>query len=493
MTEPGSEYLKDESRQFGNADEIIFAEDFRDIAGVFQRCHAVTIQGARTGISGACVPTEGAVLNLSRMKGVTGRGKNERGEYLDVLAGTTLEEIEKAAGADFFFPPDPTEKTASIGGMLALNAAGPSALRYGTTIQHVTEADVWFPSFGWMTVKRGAHVFSKDGVLTLENGCSLQIPLLPAGSKVMVRQLTPTAGMDLLELLAGSEGMLGVFGRIRIQLHPAEREKWSLLCFFEEEENALKFAEQVLEATENRDGVQLLSDDYLDKNCLTCYQKYAKTRGQYHCIPTVPDGKCAVMLELAGGEKEKLWETLENLLVLLDSCGGDDALTWAADSQQEREKIRMFRHAVPECINAEVERIQRTHQEFSKLSLDAACCKVPAGEFFRMLAETSEVPYTVINHVGRGIYHIDFLPKTREEIPKAMASCRGVAAYVYQKNGFLAAENGAGKGKNEILRPYISDRQMDIMRRVKAFFDPKSQCNVGNIWNENHCVYKTGA
>lgn len=482
MSGVSSEYLKDESRQCGQAEKLLFLQQCEELWDIIHTGEQVTVQGSRTGISGACIPRGGTVLNLSRMKGILKRGEDENGRYLDVLPGTTLEEIDREAGENYFFPPDPTEKTASIGGMLATNAAGPAALRYGTTAKYISEADVLFPAFGWMTVKRGEYIFSDNGELILANGKKLQISDISEADNRAIRQLTPTAGMDLLDLLAGSEGMLGIFGRIRIRLCPRPSGRWSLLCFFREEKNALIFSERILKAAQEWKDTELAADDFLDRNSLSCYREFAAQSAQYARIPDVPEEHCAVMLDVAGNDQGYMEDVLEQILILLEECGGSDENTWAADLEEEREKIRLLRHAVPECINAKIDRIRRVYPEFTKLSVDAACPKISAAQFLSELREHTDVKCTATIHRGRNIYHIDFLPDTKEQISEAKERRRTIFAYMARHDGVLAAENGIGKGKGGLFKEYLSEEQTRIMRQVKNFFDPNHQLNVGNIW-----------
>lgn len=481
--ESGSEYLRDESRLSGSGEQLVFVKKCTELQHYLDLGEKVTVQGSRTGIAGACVPRVGTVLNFSQMGGILGKGNDGQGVYMDVLPGTTLEEIRLEAGSKYFFPPDPTEKTASIGGMLATNAAGPSAYHYGTTAEYVSEADVLFPALGWMCVKRGNLVFSPQGEMMFPDGVNLKISYLNPDEKRVIRQLLPEKNMDLLDLLAGSEGMLGIFGRIRIRLCPRPGEKWSLLCFFRDEKDALAFSGQIINVSQKWKSVSLTADDFMDKNSLRYYQNSDSGLSRYARIPEIPADHCAVMISIVGNVRDNVEKGLEEILVLLEEYGCSDEATWAADTEQEQEQIRVFRHAIPECINEQIGQIRCKHPGFSKLSLDVTCPEVPADVFLTVLRECADVKYAVTLHAGRKLFHVDFLPETEEQIKIAKQNWEEILAYVVNHHGILSAENGVGKGKGRVLKKYVPENQRCLMSQIKSFFDPYGQLNAGNIWD----------
>ena len=136
----GPDYLRDESRKTGTADSISFPLNEAEIADAVRWAAAngqcITTQGARTGLTGGAVPSGGHILNLSRMKTITDR------DDLIVQPGVTLDEIRahlKSRG-NVFFAPDPTETTATIGGMASCNASGARSFRYGATRESILAA-----------------------------------------------------------------------------------------------------------------------------------------------------------------------------------------------------------------------------------------------------------------------------------------------------------------------------------------------------------------
>ena len=164
MSAEYADYLFDESRTMGSADFIAFPANEAELAEVIRRCAEdgipLTAQGALTGLTGGASPERGLILNLQRMNRILGMRKDADGTvYVRVQPGLRLAQLRRAlAVKDFdvrgwdgqsvevlkeikpgqlFFPPDPTEPTASLGGMASCNACGARSVQYGCTRAHI--------------------------------------------------------------------------------------------------------------------------------------------------------------------------------------------------------------------------------------------------------------------------------------------------------------------------------------------------------------------
>ncbi len=148
-------YLQDESRLRGAADEIAFPENEEDIRSLLADESQITLQGARTGITGGAVPMSGKIINLSKINSI---GEPENG-LITVGPGALLCDVRKKLdGTGLFFPPDPTEDTASLGGMAACNASGARSFKYGPTRNHIEAIRVVFADGSAREIRRGDPV-----------------------------------------------------------------------------------------------------------------------------------------------------------------------------------------------------------------------------------------------------------------------------------------------------------------------------------------------
>ena len=249
--DPGDEeYLRDESKRTGHADAIAFPETEDQIREILQEASRigmpVTIQGSRTGLAAAAVPFGGLALNLSRMDKVTGMRAEEGHFFLTVQPGVILQKLNKAIAARAFdtsnwteeaktayqaftkapvqmFTPDPTETTASIGGMVACNASGARSYRYGPTRGHITAIRGVLADGQTFSLRRG-QVFAKGRAVTLETeqGTVLhadlptyEMPRCKNASGYYIHD-----GMDALDLFIGSDGTLAVLTELELSLLP---------------------------------------------------------------------------------------------------------------------------------------------------------------------------------------------------------------------------------------------------------------------------------
>ena len=234
------EYLRDESRRTGSAEQILFAGSEEDISGALQASLPITVQGARTGIAAGAVPNGGLILNLSRMNHV-GDVEDDR---MTVQPGALLTEIqERAKDAGLFFPPDPTETSASIGGMLACNASGAMSYHYGPTRKWVNALRVMLPDGDVVRVQRGEKIDGLSFSLTTESGREISGTL----PELNMPDIKSAAGyfikpdMDLVDLFIGMEGTLGIITEAELLLRPVPPVQQALCAFFPNEGSALKF------------------------------------------------------------------------------------------------------------------------------------------------------------------------------------------------------------------------------------------------------------
>lgn len=475
--ERDSEYLRDESGQRGKAKEIFFVKNPSELKEIWKKAEScVTIQGSRTGISGAAVPTLGNILNFSWLSGIPGQGEDEKGKYLDVLPGTTLEEIKGAVPEGYFFPSEPTEESATIGGMYAVNAAGPSAGYYGRTGDCILEADVYFPELGWRRIPRGRYVFDQDGILNLGERI---LKISGFEQKNTICQLTPEPGMDLLDLLAGSEGVLGIFGRLRLRLLKCPAEKWRLLFFFEEETSGLEFAGQMTAQSSEWRNADLTMADFMNRKSVQIFRKYAKEEPTYASVSDVPADVCAVMLEIISENTEDMEAALEETLSLFEQAGGRDEYSRAGDTPEEFRNLQKFRHGIPECLNREI--MNSCVENAVKLSVDVRIDQMPIREFLSKTEQITGGECAVTVHIPEKIYHIDPLFYDENTFGKARNMRQKLWRLAAECNGMLAAENGIGKGKTAQFWQLIPDSQKRVMKQVKDFFDRENILNPGNM------------
>ena len=431
-------YTTDASGFQGWADDLAIPADEKELAAALERARAarmpITIAGAGSGLTGARVAQGGLVLSLERFQKIEiGQGRARVG------AAVPLTELGQAAArTGQFFAPDPTEWTASIGGVIATNASGSRSFRYGSARRHVLALRVAFV----------------DGrVVEYRGGDKVDFPVpaipLPETTKYTAGyRLEP--GMEWIDLFCGSEGTLAVILEAEVALLPVPAELFSGVIFFASDDLAL----DAVDEWRAIEGLCML--EYVDRNSLHLLS------GRYSEIPKTAG---AALLIEAEGDDVDAWEAY------LSAARADIDASWFAMSAKDRERFRQFRHALPEIINATV--LQRG---FLKMGTDYA---VPVRQnramlrFYRERLER-ELPgqYAIFGHIGDAHVHVNMLPATTEQATVATGLLTEFARQAVALGGTVSAEHGLGKRKAHLLQIQYAPEHIAAMMEVKRRLDP---------------------
>jgi D-lactate dehydrogenase (cytochrome) len=494
----GPGYLHDESRLQGTAEFIVFPENTAQAAAAVRRAAdeglALTVQGARTGIAGGAVPGGGLVLSTERMNrplGITAGDvpalRVQGGMSFEALGNFLIRGIPPddwdAEGGGFFrgrarnlrFPPNPTETSATLGGAFGCNARGPNALRWGGVGDHV-QGVTWITPAGeiWQ-IDRGRYCFDETGC-PLPGGGRLSCNTgLPAGGS---RFLHPRPGLDLIDFFAGSEGRAGFAAEISLYLREVPAAVWGVVYFFEDDRAAPDFAGSLGEWRERDPGGEALSViEYYDRPSLELVRTLAPQNTVLRQLPPIdPRAAAAIQIELEGNDPDALESVLTGQLELFVKSGGKEADTWAAASPAELEKFRLLRHAVPELVNTELDRLRRNLPELCKIAADFMVPPELAGtyrETYRRDMEEEGLRGLVFGHIAEGRLHVNLLPENREELCRGRNLMDRWAALVRRDGGLLAAENGIGRLKRDLLRRHLAPERLEQIRSILHVLDPQ--------------------
>jgi FAD/FMN-containing dehydrogenase len=406
---------------------------------------AVTVIGARSGLTGGGVAQGGCAISLEKFSRLNvSRGRAWAG------AGVSLLDLREAASRTRqFYAPDPTEIMASVGGTIATNASGSRSFLYGSTRRHVEALRVALMDGTVAEYRRGDKVdFDVPHISwPATTKCTAGYPLSP--------------GMDYIDLFCGSEGTLGVILEAELRLLPIPEELFSGVIFFGSDDDAL----DAVDAWRSVPGLRML--EYADRNSLELI------RSRYPEIPLAAGA--ALLIEAEGRVDPDEWaDRLSIARALADQ-------SWFAMTGADRERFRKLRHALPEMVNATV--LQRG---FMKMGTDYA---VPISRNREMLAYyrkrlENHLPghYVIYGHIGDAHVHVNMLPASSQEADVATALLKEFAAHAVSLGGTVSAEHGLGKRKAYLLELQYSHHQIEEMMAVKRRFDPQWLLGRGNLF-----------
>jgi glycolate oxidase len=426
-------YQTDDTGIEGCAFGVVVASSVDDIKTALQICerHSIplTSRAGGTGRTGGAVPIQGGiVLATHQLNSIVDFNRKEG--TIVVGPGLVLDELWATVEAEgWFYPPDPNSSSnCQMAGNVAENAAGPRALKYGSTRDYVLGMDTYLMG--------GQHFFSgrrtKKGV----------------------------TGYDTTALLVGSEGTLGVFGNITLRLIPRPERVMTLLALFSSSVTASRAVEGIIEAR-------------LSPRCLEFLDEWT--------LQVMRDGGSAIdlkaqsmlLIEVDGDEvscatqSERIAEicsTNHALSVVVAQSENQRSQLWASRKQMSQAVRKFARHKISEDVVV-------PRQQLMALI-----------EHVRASRERHDITALCYGHAGDGNLHVNFLWDNDEQKAGIDRATHELFVKTIELGGTLSGEHGIGLTKSSFLHLEQSATQIALQQRLKTAFDPKGLMNPGKIF-----------
>ncbi|WP_032121900.1 FAD-binding oxidoreductase [Clostridium amazonitimonense] len=393
----------------------------------------VTPRGSGTGLVGAAVPIKGGILlDLSKMNKIL--ELDEENLTLTVEPGVLLMDITKyVEERELFYPPDPGEKTATIGGNINTNAGGMRAVKYGVTRDYV----------------RGLEV-------VLANGEILQL-----GGKVVKN----SSGYSLKDMIIGSEGTLAIITKATLKLLPLPKKAISLLVPFEELEDAIDTVPFIIKSKSIPTAIEFM-------------QKQAILDSEEFLGKKFPDSssEAYLLLTFDGNSKEEVEKAYEKVAEICLKHGALDV--YISDTEERQESIWTARGSFLEAIKA------------STTEMDEVDVVVPRNKvaefvkFTHTMEKKHDIRIKSFGHAGDGNLHIYILKDNLEE-DQWNSKLHKVMEDMYSKakelKGQVSGEHGIGYAKKGYLKESLSNDAMALMEGIKKVFDTNNILNPGKV------------
>lgn len=400
-----------------------------------QHCVPVTPRGQGTGLVGGAVPVQGGVLlDLSGMNRIL--SLDEENLTLTLEPGVLLMDvIEYVETRGFYYPPNPGEKSATIGGNVSTNAGGMSAVKYGVTRDYVL----------------GLEVVLADGRIVQLGGAVAK----------------NSSGYALKDLIVGSEGTLGVVTRITLRLLPLPPFSISLLVPFPDLPTAIDAVPDIIKSK-----AVPRSLEFMERDVILAAEEYLGKR--------FPDNSsdAYLLLTFDGSARDEIEREFQQAAGLCLEKGALDVLI--ADTQERQEAIWTPRGAFLEAIKA------------STTEMDECDVVVPRNriaDFIRFSLEVQaqeQIRIKSFGHAGDGNLHIYIL---RDRLSQADWDARlervfsRLYDYAARLGGKVSGEHGIGYAKKAYLEQHEDAAVLELMHGLKKVFDPNGILNPGKILN----------
>lgn len=398
----------------------------------------VTAAGARTGLSGGALPVQGGMaMSMRRMNKIW--SIDTLNHQAIVGPGVITEELSNAAEAHgLMYAVDPASRgTCTIGGNIAENSGGPRAVKYGVT---------------------------KDWVLNLE--------VVLANGRVIetgANTLKNSTGYNLTQLMVGSEGTLGIVTKATLKLLPLPRHQALMLVPFSSAEDACAAVAAIFQS-----GAMPSALEFMERDAIVLAQTFAGV-----AEPELsPEDAAHLIVEVDGFSAEELMPQCERILPVLEAHRCGEVLF--AESAAEKEKLWFLRRRVGEAVKSE-----SVYKEEDTV--------VPRGELPALLRKVKSVGAkhgfrtVCYGHAGDGNLHVNILKDDlSEEVWERMlpSAIRDLFEEVVRLGGTLSGEHGIGWVQRGYMDLACSPAQLDVMRAIKAVFDPQDILNPGKVLPE---------
>ncbi len=394
-----------------------------DVAAVMKYCHRygvpVVARGAGTSLSGGAIPQEDAVvLGLSKMSRILEIDTANR--TATVEAGVTNLAISDAVGPKgFFYAPDPSSQLAcTIGGNIGMNSGGAHCLKYGVTTNNLL----------------GVRMVLVDGTI------------IDLGGKYL-----DSGGYDLLGLVCGSEGQLGIVTEATVRLIAKPEGACPVLFGFETSEAAGACVTDVIGS-----GIIPVAIEFMDKPAIEICEAFANAG-----YPL--DVGALLIIEVEGSEAE-----MDAMLKSIVEIAGRHGVKTVRESQSATEAALIWK--------GRKSAFGATGRIADYICMDGT---VPLGKLSYVLEKTSEIVsgygLRVANvfHAGDGNMHplILFNANDPEDATRAEAAGNDILKLCVDAGGCLTGEHGVGIEKRDLMRHQYCDADLNQQMAVRAAFD----------------------
>jgi len=432
-------YLKDETPEPMRpqaSDDLILVKpsSTQEVSNILKLANAKRVPvfpvGGRTGLVGGSVPTEpGIILSLERMNKI----QTDRDNLMAISeAGATLGDLVKAAeAADLFFPPHPGDEGAQIGGLIATNAGGVRAVKYGVMRNYV----------------KGVEAVLPTGAIVNFGG----------------RLLKNNTGYDLMQLVMGSEGTLCVITKAVIKLYPKSLFAATLVAPFESRLDAIASVQAILKS-----GAMPLAIEYIEVGELN--------QAAEHLGETWPvqEGKAQLITILMEPNENEMLSGCERISNVCEQNSSGEVML--AETKEEQEKILRIRSNIYTTLKPQIVDI-----------LDVTVPPSRLGDLMNLvdgIAQRYSIYLPVYGHAGDGNLHVHIMKQEGRELP-----VKEIKREIYKASidlgGVITGEHGVGKIRSGELDLVLSKTHLALLKGIKRLFDPNNILNPGKVLPPN--------
>lgn len=412
---------------------VVLPTSTEEVSAVLKICHEMDVpvvpRGAGTSLSGGALPTADCViLGVARMNDVLETDYDNR--FIRVQSGRTNLSVTGAVEENgFFYAPDPSSQLAcAIAGNIAMNSGGAHCLKYGVTTNNLL----------------GVVMVMMDGSIVEIGGAHLD-----------------AGGLDLLGLICGSEGQLGVVTEATLKILPKPEGARPVLIGFDDSEVAGACVSDIIKA-----GVLPVAIEFMDRPCIEATEAFAHAG--------YPDCEALLIVEVEGSDAE----IDTQLAVIMEIARRHNPVELReSKSEEESAKIWLGRKSAFGAMG----------QINDYMCLDGT---IPVSELpyvlrrIRELSKEYGLDVGNVFHAGDGNMHPLILYDANKEGDLELCEAMGadILKLCVEVGGCLTGEHGVGIEKRDLMLVQFNPVDLEAQLRVKDVFDPKWLLNPAKVF-----------
>jgi glycolate oxidase len=434
-------YASDSTEDFVFMPDVVVKPDtVEEVSDIMKLCYEfdipLTPRGAGTGLSGACLPVSGGlILSTERLNRIL--AIDEKNFQATVEPGVINEVFRNAVEAvGLLYPPDPASKgSCFLGGNIAHNSGGPKAVKYGVTRDYVLNLEVVLPT--------GEIIWT--GADTLKN----------------------STGYSLTHLMIGSEGTLGIVTKIVFRLLTKPTHDLLMLASFANAGNACAAVAEIFRTGVTPSALELMERKAVELSAFYLNETFDHKEGM----------EIYLLIEVDGFDPDLLMKDCEKISEALERFGVDDLLFM--ETFDQKEKIWKIRRAIGEKVKA-----HSIYKEEDTVVSRAYLPELLAG--VKEIGSRYGFESICYGHAGDGNLHVNIIKgEMSDENWKGKhleEGIREIFRLCKKLGGTISGEHGIGLVQKKYMNEVFEPMQIDLMRKIKAVFDPKGLLNPGKIF-----------
>lgn len=434
------DYFHDEMPEYGVYPpelyvEVLNKEEISAImAYAYQENIPVTCRGAGTGLAGGATCKYGGImLSVMRMNRID--PIDFKNQTITAQPGALLQDVQAAAAAGgLFYPPDPGEKTASIGGNVSTNAGGMKAVRYGLTRDFVRCVEAVLP----------------DG------------SIMEFSSNVVKN----TTGYDVKDLVIGSEGTLCILTSVTLKLLPRPNFSATLVMPFPSVEECADMVPKILALPYVPTAIEFLEQELLE----------IVERTMEKSLP-VKDGEALLIVMYDAATRDELDQSVHMAAREALRSGALDC--YVADTAERAAAVWAVRGSILEAMKLD---------SVSQEECDVVVPRSQIASYVKQakgIAQKHGLRVEPCGHCGDGNIHTELLRGPEQSDEEWHTATRAALTELYalakSLGGQMSGEHGTGNGRLDYLKDFVGERMISLYKAIKLAFDNKLILNPGKV------------